>query len=552
MPGMRVDQNVDVRMRDGVVLRADVYRPENGQPVPALVNRTPYDRTVSLIPPAAIEPEAAVAAGFAVVCQDVRGQYGSDGEFYTFVDEPFDGYDTVEWVAAQEWCDGAVGMVGRSYGATCQWLAASERPPHLRAICPVVTGSDFFRGWVYQGGAFQLGFNLFWVWMMSDQQRAAKAEELFAHLPLRTVPLPDPKWARFYFDWLDHATDDDYWQALSINRRYARIEVPAFNVGGWFDVFLGGTLENFVRMRGEGGSEAARTRGRLLIGPWAHGSTYGPFPDHSFNVFERRDAVDFLDLQLRFFDHHLRGENGAYEDEPPVQLFVMGENRWRREDDWPLARALETPWFLRAEGRLTPDGPGSEDPDEYVYDPRDPAPTIGGPTSLPARRMKANSGPLDQRDLAERADVLVYTSDVLEQPLEVTGPLSLVLYAATEGRDTDFVAKLVDVRPDGQAIILAEGALRSRFREGFDRERPAVPGRAHEYTIDLAATSNVFLPGHRMGVLVTSSSFPRFDRNPNTGNPLGLDGPDDLRPVRQSVFHDSERPSRILLAIVPR
>ena len=537
-------------MRDGVILRADVYRPQNGPPVPALVHRTPYDRSVALIPSAGIEPEAAVAEGFAVVVQDVRGQYGSDGEFYTFVDEASDGYDTVEWTAAQAWCDGSVGMVGRSYGATCQWLAASDRPPHLRAICPVVTGSDFFRGWVYEGGAFQLGFNLFWVWMMSDRQRAAKSEELFAHLPLRTVPLPDPKWSRFYFDWLDHSTDDDYWQSLSINRRYARIDVPAFNVGGWFDVFLRGTLENFVRMRAEGGSDAARAGGRVLIGPWSHGSTYGPFPDHSFNRFEGRDRIDLLDEQLRFFDHHLRPRDGADDDAPPVRIFVMGENRWRDEDAWPPARARETAWYLRGEGRLTQEGPGDERADEYVYDPNDPAPTIGGPTSLPAKRMKANAGPLDQRRLAERPDVLVYASDVLESPLEVTGPLSLILHASTDGRDTDFVAKLVDVGPDGETVILAEGVLRTRFREGFDRERLAEPGSVQEYAIDLAATSNTFLRGHRVGVLVTSSSFPRFDRNPNTGNALGLDGPGDLRTVRQAVFHDARRPSRLLLPVV--
>ena len=282
---MIVERGLSVPMRDGVVLRADVYRSDNGRPGPALVLRTPYDRSVALIPSSGIEPESAVAAGFALVCQDVRGMHESDGEFYTFVHEGPDGYDSVEWVAAQPWCDGSVGMVGRSYAATCQWLAASERPPHLKGICPVVTGSDFYRGWVYQGGAFQLGLNLFWTSMMSDRRGATKAGDLFDHLPLRTVQLPDPKWGRFYFDWLDHPTDDEYWARLSVNRRYGQIEVPALNVGGWFDIFLGGTLENFSRMRREGGSEAARAGQRLLVGPWAHGSTYGLFPDHSFDVF---------------------------------------------------------------------------------------------------------------------------------------------------------------------------------------------------------------------------------------------------------------------------
>lgn len=536
-------------MRDGVVLRADLYRPERDGAAPALVLRTPYDRSVPLIPPSGIDVEAATSAGYAVVCQDVRGMYGSDGEFYTFVHEPADGYDSVEWTAAQPWCDGSVGMVGRSYAATCQWLAAAERPPHLRAICPVVTGSDFFHGWVYQGGAFQLGFNLFWVWMMSNTGRGGpKPNDLFAHLPLTSVPLPDPAWARFYFDWLAHPTDDDYWRALGINRRLPRVEVPALNVGGWFDVFLGGTLANFTRLRAEGGSEGARTATRLVVGPWAHGSTYGLFPDHSFGLYDGRDAIEFAPVQLAFFDRHMRG--GDAREDAPVRIFVMGRNRWRDEDDWPLARAREVAWYLRADGRLDREGPGPEEPDAYTYDPSDPAPTIGGPTSLPPRMMKSNAGPLDQRRVEARPDVLSYTSARLDADLEVTGPLTLVLHAATSGRDTDFVAKLCDVSPDGRSLVLAEGVLRARFREGFEREAPVEPDRPYEYTVDLVATSNVFLPGHRVRLLVTSSSFPRFDRNPNTGAPLGTDGPDDLRPARQVVFHDAARPSRLLLPVV--
>jgi uncharacterized protein len=548
-----VERGLQVPMRDGVVLRADLFRPESADPAPALLLRTPYDRSVRLIPLSGIDPERAVEAGYAVVCQDVRGQFESEGEFYTFATEGPDGFDSVEWVAAQPWCDGAVGMVGRSYSATCQWLGASERPPHLRAICPVVTGSDFYHGWVYQGGAFQLGFNLFWNWMMSSkrQRGAVKPEELFRHLPLRTVPLPDPDWSRFYYEWLEHPTDDDFWAGLSVNRRYSRIEAPALNVGGWFDVFLGGTLENFVRMRREGGSDAARAGQRLLVGPWAHGSTYGLFPDHGFDLHGPDGAIDFTERQLRFFDRHLRGET-AEDGEPPVRLFVMGANRWRDEDDWPLARARPTPWYLQADGGLSAEPPRDESPDAYVYDPRDPAPTIGGATSLPPRMMKANAGPLDQRGVEERADVLVYTSEPLAQPLEVTGPLMATLYAATDAPDTDFVVKLTEVWPDGRSLLLTEGVLRARYRDGFEKARPVEPGAAHAYTIDLVATANVFSAGNRIRVLVTSSSFPRFDPNPNSGNEFGTDTADDLRAARQTIFHDGGRPSHVLLPVVPR
>jgi hypothetical protein len=546
-----VDENVAVPMRDGVILRADVYRPETEGRIPAIVNRTPYDRTSPLIQLAAIEPQRVVEAGFALVCQDVRGRFGSEGQFYAFVPDRDDTVDTIEWTAARPWCDGAVGMAGRSYAATVQWLGARARPPSLRAISPIVTGSDFFNGWIYEGGAFQLGFNVFWIWLMSEPRSVGKLDQVYRHLPLRTLPVPDLAWARLYAHWLAHSTDDHYWRSLAINRHYEQVEIPALIVGGWYDMFIRGTLENFVGMRARGGSEQARAGTRLLIGPWAHGSTYGPYPDHSFDLFAPSDAFDVSELQLRFFAHHLRGDANGLDEEPPVRIFVMGENRWRDEDDWPLARATETPLYLRENGQLAREPPGDERPDEFVYDPNDPAPTVGGPTSLPARMMKANSGPLDQLRLDGRADVLVYTSVPLEEPLEVTGHLAVRLHAATSAPDTDFVAKLVDVWPDGTAIILAEGVLRTRFREGFDRELPVEPDRPYEYRIDLAATSNAFLPGHCVRVMITSSSFPRFDRNLNTGNPLGIDGAGDGRAARQRVFHDAERPSCLLLPVVP-
>ena len=536
-------------MRDGVVLRADVYRPPSDAPHPAVLNRTPYDRSLPLTPPAALDPESAVAAGLGLVCQDVRGRHSSDGEFYPFRNEEADGFDSVEWVAAQSWCDGRVAMAGRSYGATTQWLAAVACPPHLAAIFPVVTTGDPYNGGIYQGGAFQLGFNLFWVQMMTAPKAAGSLAEQYRHLPLTDPPLLEGAPAgRFYRDWLAHPNEDDYWQSLTASGRYGRIEVPAYNVGGWYDLFLAGTLENYRRMRAEAATEQARSQTRLLIGPWAHGSTYGVYPDHGFAEFGDEARIDLAQVQAAFFREQLHGP--AEETETPVRIFVMGENRWRDERDWPLGRAREQRWFLRGDGVLSTDAPDREAPDAYLYDPADPAPTIGGPTSLPARFLRTNSGPLDQRPLEERPDVLVYSSAPLGEPLEVTGPLSLVLHAASSAPDTDFVAKLCDVAPDGFSRILAEGVLRTRFAE--DRERPTLrePDRPYEYMIDLVATSNVFLRGHRIRLLVTSSSFPRFDRNTNTGNALGADGPDDLRRARQTIFHDSARASHLRLPVV--
>lgn len=307
-------------------------------------------------------------------------------------------------------------------------------------------------------------------------------------------------------------------------------------------------------MRREAATEQARSGTRLLVGPWAHGSTYGTYPDHQFGVFGPEAKIDLEALQLRFFARHLRDQHRELDAEPPVRIFVMGENRWRDEDDWPLARAHTQRWYLHREadrdGALSLAPPREEPHDGYLYDPADPAPTLGGPTSLPAPFMRTNSGPTDQRPLEPRPDVLVYSSATLERPLEVTGPLRCVLYAATSATDTDFVAKLCDVDPEGVSRILAEGVLRGRYLQGFDRGRPVTPNRPCEYSIDLVATSNVFRAGHQIRLLVTSSSFPRFDRNANTGNPIGSDRHEDLLVARQAVFHDGQRPSHLLLPVV--
>ena len=575
-----IETNVPLPMRDGTILRADVYRPDADTPVPAIVSRIPYEKGLWSWQEF-IHALRAAEAGFAVILQDTRGRYQSEGEFYPFRHEGQDGYDTVEWVASQVWCSGAVGMTGASYFGATQWLAAVEQPPHLKAIFPVITASEYYEGWTYQGGAFQLGFALVWTMVNLAPDTAMRLarggqgapeeatrlllatdrmDDQYRHLPLSTQPaLRESMAAPYYFDWLAHASRDGYWQATAINEHYGRVLVPAYNVGGWYDLFLHGTLENYARMRQEGGSEIARQGQRLLIGPWAHGAFTGAYPDSSFGFFSSLAMADLTGLQLRFFARYLRGEDNGVDQEPPVRIFAMGENRWRDEQEWPLARTQYVPWFLHSDGAagsaggsLSPQRPGPEPEDSYLYDPRNPTPTVGGPTFLPGLALGANAGPKDQRWVEARSDVLAYTSDPLEQALEVTGPLTVTLYAATSAPDTDFVARLCDVFPDGASRILAEGILRARFREGYDQPRLLDPGRAYAFKINLVATSNVFQPGHRLRVDITSSSFPRFDRNANTGNPLGQDGPQDLQPAMQRVFHDHQHPSHILLPIIPR
>jgi len=573
-----VDKNVPIPMRDGTVLKADIARPDADEPVPAILARSPYSKDFHVSTNAWMPFVNAATAGYAVVFQDVRGRFESEGDFYPYVHEGPDGYDTVEWLAAQPWCNARVGMAGGSYLGLAQWLAAVESPAHLGALCPLIAPSEGYEGYAYQGGAFQLGLNPFWALMVSpatamrlaqqgradpeEAQRLLRAfeevDDLYWRLPLTSLSeLGESPATSFYFEEISHERDDAFWARTAINRRYSRVLAPALNVSGWYDGFLHGTLENYTRMREEGGSEVARKGQLLLVGPWPHaGELHGDFPEYRFGP---SCVVDLAGLQLRFFDRHLKGIDNGLDEEKPVRVYIMGENVWRDEEEWPLARTCYTLWYLHsagdargAGGTLSPEAPGAEAADVYLYDPRDPCPIVGGPTLLPGFGVRANSGPRDQRQVETRPDVLVYTSQVLTEPVEVTGPLSCTLYAATSAPDTDWVVRLCDVHPDGASRILAEGILRARYREGTDRPRPIEPERVYPYKVNLVATSNVFLPGHRIRVDVTSSSFPRFDRNPNTGHPLGVDGPEDLRPALQTVFHDGERPSHIVLPVIPR
>ena len=539
-------------MRDGAVLRADVYRPPRDEPHPAVLNRTPYDRSLSLTPPAALDPESAVAAGLALVCQDVRGQYSSEGEFYPFRSEEADGFDSVEWVAAQRWCNGKVAMAGRSYSGATQWLAAAARPPHLEAIFPVVAGSDYYNGWIYQGGAFQLGFNLFWVQLMTAPKERGSLTEQYRHLPLTDPPLLEAGPAgRFYRDWLAHPDDDGYWQALAINRRYDRIEVPAYIVGGWYDLFLSGTLENYCRMRSEAATERARSHTRLLVGPWAHGSTYGAYPEHAFPVFGEEASIDLAQLQTAFYHEQLFGPT----EEPAT---ACADLRHGRE---PLARrarlasrscpraalvstgrrrTLDRSAGCRAARRLPlrPERPGADDRRADLAARAVPAHELRPARSATARGAAGRARlQLGAARRAARGD----------RPALARAPRREQRAATPTSSRSSATS-----RPTASLVILAEGVLRTRFAEGYDRPRLREPDRTYEYTIDLVATSNAFLPGHRIRLLVTSSSFPRFDRNTNTGNPVGVDGPGDLREARQTIFHDESRASHLRLPIVER
>ena len=573
-----IDKDVPVPMRDGTVLRADVYRPAAAGKYPVILQRTPYNKALLAGVILMLDVVRTAGEGYAVVIQDTRGRYASGGEFYPFRDDITDGYDSVEWCAAQAWSDGQVGMYGASYVGATQWLAALSAPPHLKAIFPLITASDYHEGWTYQGGAFALGFNASWTLARLAPDTALRLSrtqpdgseklgaligaidrlpQLFQHLPLADFPLLAEA-APYFYDWLAHPDDDDYWARWNIEARHGSVRVPACNVGGWHDIFLGGTLRNYMGMRERGGTSQARQGQKLVIGPWYHtlplGNVVG---DVDFGFASHSLVADLDGLHIKWFDYWLKGKPNGLLDEPPVRLFTMGANAWRTENEWPLARTRYTKHYLHSNGQanglggdglLSPDAPGSEPADVYVSDPRDPVPTRGGAvTGWPAAMP---GGAFDQRPIEERTDVLVYTSPVLERDLEVTGPLGVTLYAATSAVDTDFTAKLVDVAPDGYARNLSDGIIRGRYRESKTQAQPLTPGEVYAYTIDLWATSNVFKAGHRIRLEIASSNFPRFDRNPQTGQAAAEAG--RLEPALQRVFHDELRPSHIVLPIIPR
>ncbi len=572
------DRHVPVPMRDGVVLYADVYRPAASGQFPVILQRTPYDKggAVGSAAPFALR---AAGAGYAVVVQDTRGRWRSEGPFNAFPHERSDGYDTCAWLQEQPWSNGRIGMFGASYVGLTQWQSALAGAPGLQAIVPTVTAADYHEGWTYQGGAFELNFNLSWTMTFLATNTASrrleedpgflpKVDELldridrmdveFDRMPLAGDPLLSDL-APFYEDWLGNPTHCDFWDNLKIDTNYGDIDVAALNVGGWYDIFLGGTIHNYMGMKQGGKTEQARKASQLLIGPWEHMTsiTISPVGDYDPGVRGSHLAIDFDGVHLRWYDRWLRDLDNGVDDDPPVKIFVMGANVWRQENEWPLARTRYEDYFLSSDGNantLNGDGLLSREPDaasrpdNYLYDPLNPVPTNGG--ALCCNTYWAAAGSYDQREVESRHDVLVYTSPPVEEPVEVTGPVKVVLYAASSAVDTDFTAKLVDVDPSGYARNLTDGIIRARYRKTTREEHLLNPGDVEAYEIDLWATSNVFLPGHRIRVEISSSNFPRFDRNPNHGGVIAEATKEDCLIAHQTIHHDTNYPSRIVLPVV--
>ncbi len=575
------ERNVMVPMRDGTCLATDVFRPDAPGRFPVLVNRGPYGKDDYVA-----APDHSVwffpTHGYVVLSQDCRARFESEGDYYNpMFQEVQDGYDTVEWAARQPWSNGRVGTTGQSYLGATQYTMATNNPlpPHLQVMAPVSASSDFHQSWVYHtGGAME------WGWMVpyaihkgrNTLQRLGRedllaqmdeyvlepgnfgrplSDEWFRHLPLKDWIDRLKETAPYFKEYFDQELDGTYWWKLNLLHNLDGIKIPMLHVSSWYDIFLEGALNAYSAITDRGGDELARRNQRLLVGPWAHirpytRATSGDTGDIDFGP---EAAIELHDHLRRWFDHWLKGMDNGVMDEPPVYLFVMGENKWRHENEWPLARTHYTRYYLHSEGSANTRGgdgslsnvpPVEEPTDSYVYDPDNPAPTLRGNT------LMIPHGVQDQRPVEDRPDVLVYTSEPLGSDLELTGPISVKLFAATSAVDTDFTAKLVDVRPDGYAQNLQDGIVRARYRTSARQPSFITPGRVHEYTIDLWATSHVCKAGHRLRVEISSSNFPRFDRNPNTGAPLGED--ERLEVAQQIIHHSAEYQSHIVLPVIPR
>jgi hypothetical protein len=535
LAGAAEKREARVRMRDGVRLATNVFLPAAEGRWPAILLRTPYGKGVDL--PSAYAPF--VDRGYALVVQDVRGRGASEGEFRPLDQEAFDGEDTIAWAARQPWCTARIAMLGGSYSGLAQWKAAQQRPAGLDAIFPVHGGIDEYADRFYSsGGALRLGHRMLWLFenLRAPGARTVSFDNFVRHLPLRTMDTHAlgrelPLWRAA----LDHPTYDAFWREISVRERLSRVAVPAFSVAGWFDPNVESDLKTIAALR------RASPASRIVVGPWAHNMST-PFPGVSFGP-ER--GYPIRAAQYSWFDRWLK-DKPEWPPGGPFTIFVMGRDQWREESNWPLKRAVPTRLYLAAKGELAAQPPGSGE-ERFTFDPRKPVPTRGGATCCNPQVFPW--GPLDQRALGRRDDVLSYSTAPLAEEVEVTGPVRAVLYAATSEPDTDFTVKLIDVFPSGEARLLTDGILRLRYRYGVDCPVLAKPGTVYEIAVEAGVTSNVFLAGHRIRVDISSSNFPKYDRNPNTGRTIADER--ELRVARQTVYRGASRPSHILLPVIP-
>lgn len=553
---------------------ANIFRPVDDGRYPVVVSRLPYGKDTP-IQYLVVDPVALAENGYIVAIQDVRGRFASEGTYGGFEQEFDDGYDTIEWAAGLPGSNGRVGMFGASYFAFTQMAAAASGHPVLKTVAPAVVFDDPLDGMAYRQGALEWGLSAFWYAtamvpaavmrdLRTDQtfpMRLARMVEDADHLAdvgYWTLPLTEfsPPRRVGLFDYVeqDMAHPLEMQRRFSVRPKYPNLSVSGSFTGGWYDIFLKQTIDIYQAFR------VANRSARLTIGPWTHGNMGSEVGDLNFGMSAHSALLDLRETptarHVRWFDSELKQIENGLMDEPPIKFFTMGENRWQTAAKWPLPNTRYTPWYfhsggraqtLHGDGRLSMTLPDNETSDQYVYDPANPVPTLGGNLLMPAQYR---SGPVDQTPTEMRADVLVYTSDPLAKAMEVTGPVSAHLWVCTDARDTDFVVRLTDVHPDGGSFNVVDGIVRMRYRQGMAHAVWAEPGEIYPVEIDLWSTSHVFLPGHRIRVHVTSSSFPRWNRNLNTG--ASNEETAAMVTARQTIWHDRLHPSHVRLPIIPR
>ena len=555
-PRFEVKNRFDVRipMRDGVTLSADVWMPRQAGKYPVILMRTPYLKTMELLK----FPELGhyfAKRGYVMVVQDVRGRGDSDGEFGHFVPDIADGYDTVEWLARQSWSNGRVGMMGVSYLGSVQWLAARARPPHL--VCMVPTASAAPPVDVgFHGGAVLMGWSLPWNHGVSGRisQRpnleGVDWDRVFWHRPLLTMDEALGRKMPFYRRTLESTDRTVSFKDIRFGPEvFQSIDIPALHVAGWFD---GDQPSAVYLWKGMRAHSPANNKQYLLLGPWTHEQTFlGGRPELGDLQFSEDSVIDPRALHLKFFEHYLKGATEKF-DFPRARIYVTGDNRWRDFEDYPPQQAREHKLYFGSggrantrfgDGRLNPQLPGHEPPDHFAFNPQDPVPSGFNGEDLP----------FDHRPIERRQDVLVYTTAVLEEPVEVIGNPLVTLYASSDARDTDFTAKILDVFSDGRAVklgVLPASVVRARYRNSYYEEQLLTPNRVERYEIPLWDIAHTFLPGHRIRIEISSSAYPFVAPNPNTGNPIGTDT--EWKVAQQRVYHDQQHPSHLSLPLMPR
>ncbi|MGM7670857.1 CocE/NonD family hydrolase [Microbacterium sp. A93] len=551
-------------LRDGVELDALVFR-RIDDAAPTLVLRTPYgvDNLNAMPSPDYL---SLLREGYNIAWVGCRGTFGSDGDFAGIALEQEDGWDTIEWIVSHPWSDGRVGTFGGSYTGYTQWAVAASGHPAVRAMAIRVSSTDWYRApWYHEGGVLNHEMATKWHLTMraAEHQRAHERDPAAGPTPAavqaqvsRLLDLPESVALRDHplvasdsrlLTVIDHPQRDDHWRTLDCSNAFGRMTQPVLMIAGWFDHFLTGQLADFRRYRALAGSPEARRGTRLIIGPWTHGPFENNFPAVDFGSHAGSAGADLTGEHVRHFRQSLPIGASISGPEQPVKIFVMGINQWREEQDWPLPDAVDSPWHLSLDGSLSHEQSRGEGELAFDYDPGRPVPTLGG-NSTGSYRW---DGPVDQRPLLDRDDVLVFSSAPLEVPVEVTGHVRATLFVSSSAVDTDITVKLTDIHPDGRVLSVCDGILRLRHRHGVEASTLLAPGEVYEVTVDMSATSLVFLAGHRIGLMISSSDYPRYQRNTNTGGVIAAEPIAASVRARNSIHIGPSKRSRVILPIVP-